>query len=102
MSTDRETSQLFDSDGAPYVRGSRTSLEAARAIIPNQGTEEWKVLNWLEVMGPSTDEQIQFELDMNPSTERPRRVKLVEKGLVRAAGIRKTRAGRKATIWEAV
>ncbi len=96
------TDQLFDSDGAPYVRGSQTSLEAARAIIPRRGTEEWRVLVQIHAKGPLTDEQIQDDLDMNPSTERPRRVKLVQKGLVRAAGIGKTKAGRKATLWGAL
>ncbi len=93
------TDQLFDSDGAPYVRSSQTSLEAARAIMPKQGTEEWKVLRWLDANGPLTDEQIQHDLGMNPSTERPRRVKLVQKDLVRACGTGKTKAGRKATLW---
>ncbi len=96
------TDQLFDSDGAPYVRGSATSLAAAQAIMPKQHTEEWKVLRCLDANGPMTDEEIQDELDMNPSTQRPRRIKLVEKGFVRACGIGKTKSGRKATLWEAI
>jgi len=48
----------------------------------------------------ATDEEIQTWLGMNPSTQRPRRVELVKKGLVVDSGkTRQTRSGRKATVW---
>jgi hypothetical protein len=48
----------------------------------------------------ATDEEIQFVVGMNPSTQRPRRIELVRMGLVRDSGTtRLTRAGRKATVW---
>ena len=47
-----------------------------------------------------TDEQIQMALEMNPSTQRPRRVELVEGGWIEDSGEkRRTRSGRRAVIW---
>jgi hypothetical protein len=48
-----------------------------------------------------TDEEQQAALAMNPSTQRPRRVELVRRGLVVEAGTRKTSSGRMATVWRA-
>ena len=48
----------------------------------------------------ATDQEIQDALSMDPSTERPRRVELVDDGLVRpAAAVRPTRSGRAAQVW---
>lgn len=48
----------------------------------------------------ATDEEIQETLNMNPSTERPRRGELEKSGLVINSGItRKTRSGRDAIVW---
>jgi hypothetical protein len=48
-----------------------------------------------------TDEELQDALGMNPNTQRPRRIELVERGLVRDSGrTRKTKSGRRATVWE--
>lgn len=47
-----------------------------------------------------TDEEIQTTLDMNPSTERPRRVELVEGGWVEDSGDKRlTRSRRKSVVW---
>jgi DNA-binding IclR family transcriptional regulator len=46
-----------------------------------------------------TDEEVQRRLDMNPSTQRPRRIELARRGLVVEAGTRKTVSGRMATVW---
>jgi predicted ArsR family transcriptional regulator len=50
---------------------------------------------------PSTDEEITNELEMNPSTVRPRRGELARRGLIVEAGTRRTSSGRMATIWKA-
>jgi transcription initiation factor IIE alpha subunit len=47
----------------------------------------------------ATDEEIAAGLEMNPSTQRPRRIELVRRGLVVEAGTRKTKSGRFATAW---
>jgi DNA-binding IclR family transcriptional regulator len=46
-----------------------------------------------------TDEEVQRRLDMNPSTQRPRRIELARRGLVVEAGTRRTASGRMATVW---
>ena len=85
----------------PYVFGSRTSQEAAVSIEPTAGTLRAKVLDYLR-KGRDTDEGIQFALNMNPSTERPRRIELQKAGLVVDSGDRWTTAsGRKAVVWRA-
>lgn len=47
-----------------------------------------------------TDEQIQQQLGMNPSTERPRRIELVDMGEIHDTGrTRETLSGRSAVVW---
>jgi predicted ArsR family transcriptional regulator len=48
-----------------------------------------------------TDEAIASELDINPSTERPRRIELLSDGLIEATGEAMTRSGRRAIAWGA-
>ena len=88
----------------PAQMHSATSIDAAERALPNAGTMRWRVLaqlkQWRSTGG--TDEELQRELGMDASTERPRRIELVEAGLVRDSGrVRKTRSGRNATVWEA-
>jgi len=91
-------------DRAPYVADSKTSKAAAEAIEPKMGTLRYKVLKYLrEHPQGATDEQMQIALAMNPSTQRPRRVELWDKGFVRKSGREGvTLSGRSADIWEAV
>ncbi len=86
----------------PYQRHSATSREAAELAVPLSGKYRLKVLLHLQSRGEegSTDEEMQLALEMNPSTQRPRRGELVTKGLVRDSGVRrKTRTGRAAVVW---
>lgn len=92
---------LFDRP-APSQRGSQTSMAAARSIEPQAGTLRGFVLDYLRGKGAlgATDEEIQVALHMNPSTQRPRRIELVAKGLVRdSQRTRPTTSGRMATVW---
>ncbi len=84
-----------------YQPHSRTSKDAARAIEATAETLRGRVYRFLEgTRAGATDEEMQDCLDMNPSTQRPRRVELVEKGLVRDSGkTRKTKSGRSAVVW---
>jgi predicted ArsR family transcriptional regulator len=85
-----------------YQPHSPTSAAAAIAIEPAAGTLRRRVLEVIRSK-PSTDEEIQDLLRMNPSTERPRRQELVQSGLVVDSGTtRKTRAGRAAVVWRCV
>lgn len=77
---------------------SDTSQAAAKQI--DAKTIRGRVLRFL-ARGSATDETMQRELRINPSTQRPRRVELVERGLVRDSGRRQqTSSGRKAIVWE--
>jgi hypothetical protein len=90
---------------APYVRTSVTSLEAAESIEPRTSVLQRSVLHFLKRRGAlgATDEEIQHALAMNPSTERPRRIELLHKGLiVEADATRKTTSGRRAAVWIAL
>ena len=86
----------------PFVRGSQTSKEAAKAIRPSAGTLSYIVLAFLFKRGEkgATDEEMQLSLRMNPSSQRPRRVELVQGRRVEDSGrVRRTRSGRKAVVW---
>lgn len=89
---------------------SPTSKAAAEAIEPKIGSLRRQVLDYLRHCGVSgaTDDEMQLPkelggLDMDPSTQRPRRIELVNTGWVRDSGKRrKTRSGRLAVVWEDV
>lgn len=77
-----------------------TSRAAARGIELRTGTHRWAILEflWLATDGQGgtialgggcTDLEIQQALNLNPSTERPRRGELVDAGLVVGVGTRK-------------
>lgn len=87
----------------PYQPHSETSREAAVQAEPKSHTQRHAVLRVIRSHGPCTDEFVQEILEMNPSTQRPRRIELVEGGLVRDSGrTAKTRSGRKAVLWESI
>jgi hypothetical protein len=87
-----------------YQKHSDTSRAAAHQIEADAATLRGEVYRGiLRVLGGRTDEELQIILDMNPSTERPRRVELVERGLVRDSGKRRrTLSKRWAVVWEVV
>jgi len=86
-----------------YQRHSATSKASAAAIEVTAETLRGRVYRYLLSYPPgigATDENIQDDLEMNPSSQRPRRVELVERGLVYDAGYTsKTKTGRAATVW---
>ena len=86
----------------PHQRHSVTSKCAAVAIASDSATLRESVrrhLVWCGITG-ATDEEIQNALGMNPSTQRPRRIELVKRGVVVDSGTtRKTTSGRSATVW---
>jgi hypothetical protein len=92
----------------PYLAAqmhSQPSIAAAEAALPNAGTLRRRVYDQLRQWHATggTDEDLQIGLGMDPSTQRPRRIELVNAGLVRDSGrTRKTRSGRRATVWVAV
>jgi hypothetical protein len=89
---------------APYQPHSITSLAAADRLS-DATTKLKQVSAFISQRGSdgATDEEIQHALYMNPSTQRPRRVGLVDDGSVRDSGrTRKTRSGRQAVVWVSV
>jgi hypothetical protein len=84
------------------VEDSGTSKDAARKIERPRTALRIRVYEFIAQSGGVTDEEIQIALDMNPSTERPRRVELVEANLVRDSSTRRrTKSGRWAVVWTA-
>lgn len=84
---------------------SRTSYLAAVSIAPSAGTLRAEVYSCLMRAGLSgmTDEELCDALRMGGSTERPRRVELVDGGWVVDSRARRfVRSGRLAVVWRAV
>jgi len=91
--------------GAPYTKGSITSMEAAEAIADVAGRLRRQVYQYIVSCGASgtTDDAAEVALDMKHTTYTARRGELVKRGLVADSGHKaKTRSGRRATIWVAV
>ena len=87
-----------------YQSHSETSRASAHAIESHAATLRGKVYRWLLGAGQrgATDEEMQLELNLNPSTQRPRRVELVERRLVINSGLcRRTKSARLAVVWTA-
>lgn len=78
-----------------------TAKRAAASIsLKNKQAAHWRILMALYNVA-MTDEDMQKELEMNPNTQRPRRVELVEKGWVEPYHHTKfTESGREAMLWE--
>jgi hypothetical protein len=84
-----------------YAGKQDTSYAASVYMAPRVGTVRQQVLDDLKRHGPATDPEIQARMRMEPNTERPRRVELVEGGFVRDSGQRKRHHGKEHIIWEA-
>jgi transcription initiation factor IIE alpha subunit len=88
---------------APAVRGSVTSAAAADSLAPAtlnaMQRRVYDLLVWRGETG-ATDEEIANELEMNPSTVRPRRIELARRGMIVESGsTRRTASGRMAVVW---
>jgi hypothetical protein len=87
---------------APAQQHSRTSMAAADSMDGDRlNSLQRSVVAFLLARGDhgATDEEMQLGIPMPPSTQRPRRIELVRRGLVVEAGTRKARSGRFATAW---
>ena len=82
-----------------------TSFDAAKAIEPKAGTLRAKLLDELRHFPEIglTDQEMQDLTNMDPSTQRPRRIELHKAGLIEDSGkTRATASGRQAVVWVAV
>ncbi len=89
-------------DAPPSIRSSSTSRYAAGRIARVSCKMVARVLGALRDAGRfgMTDEELQIHLSMPGNSERPRRIHLVEKGLVVDSGnLRPTASGRQAVVW---
>ena len=79
-----------------------TSHLAAIEIKGISGIQRRQVYDCLILHGGMTDAEIQSTLGLDPSSERPRRVELVDSGHVMDSGkTRATASGRQAVVWVA-
>lgn len=88
-----------------YIKDSQASKDAAQGIAPRAGTLRDMVHKALATAGPEgmTDEQIGSATGLKGNTVRPRRVELVELGVVcKTKRRRKLVSGNTATVWVAV
>ena len=94
---------LFDRDESPpAVCSSRPGKAMKKKRKRGKKELDARILAQLVGCGASgsTDEEMQFALSVPGNSQRPRRVELVRKGIVRDSGqTRPTRAGGKATVW---
>lgn len=82
----------------PHSSTSQAAGESIGAVSGSLRRAVYEFIRGCAELG-ATDEEIQEGLPMPSSTQRPRRVELVNAGMVYAAGERKTRSGRMATVW---
>jgi hypothetical protein len=87
----------------PGQRHSGTSRAAAALQTPAKLTgDRLRIFAYLKSRPDgATDEEIAAALAMGENTERPRRVELQKIGMIRLAGTRATKSGRKANVWKA-
>lgn len=104
-----EQAATADHPGKVRTDAPETSRAAARAITLKTGSIRWLILEFLWIAesgqggviplgGGCTDLEIQQALNINPSTERPRRGELVDAGLLQPLGTRSHR-GSDWTVW---
>lgn len=86
-----------DRDGKVRSDAPATSRAAATRLL-RSGTHRFRVLEAL-AWSPLTDYELQTRLNMDPSTERPRRGELVDAGYIVETGQTRYHRGRDWTIW---
>ena len=101
MSSDGAPPPAGDSYGGPFPRHSDTSKAAAAAL---RGSQTLRALVYKAIASSGghgmTDSEVQAHLGLSGSTQRPRRVRLVELGFVRDSGNRRaSKTGRLCTVW---
>lgn len=97
-----EAQQAAQAD-PPYQYHSITSVDAAHTIKPTAANLRQMVYEYIVEHGPVTDQRIQEDLDMDPSTQRPRRRELQQAGRVKVLDrLGVTESGRSAQRWVVV
>ena len=89
---------IFD---VPPHQATDTSRDAAISMSGKTANLRDLVLKTLREEA-LTDEQIAERTGLAPNTARPRRVELLQRGLIEEAGKAVTKSGRKASLWMAI
>lgn len=82
-----------------------TQVEAAARVAPKTPTQRQRVHTFIGSRGPmgATDEEIGYALNLSQNSVRPRRLELVEAGLVKDSERRRnTVGGNPAIVWVVV
>ena len=88
----------------PAQRHSETSKAAAEAIKSRVARDRARILAEIKRSGDlgRTDGEMQEQLAMNGSSQRPRRIELLDDGFIRDSGrTRKSASGRPCVVWVA-
>lgn len=88
-------------DYVPYVKSSETSKASADTMGGVKSIRA-RIFEYFALEGElgATDDEVQRLLDIDPSTQRPRRIELARDRLIEDSGFRRqTRAGRAAVVW---
>ncbi len=87
---------------APFQKHSATSAKAAAKIEKHIGPMHRRILELLAKYPDGlTDDAMQTLLEMNPSTQRPRRIELASYGrIIPTDTTQLTRSGRAAQVWK--
>lgn len=86
-------------------RRQSTSAEAYESIRPHLNAQEKQVMDEFDAWSKTkwiglTDEECQGVTGLSPSSQRPRRIALVDAGRLKDSGLtRKTSSGRSAIVW---
>ena len=87
-------------EAPPFVHQVETSRQAGQSIAPVAGTLRARVLDIIAATSEGlTDEEGCARSGIGASTWRPRRVELLEAGLVKKTGIRLGKSGRLMSVW---
>lgn len=90
-------------EGAPARTESDTSVAAAQEIQPHSETLRERVLGYVRGRKGATCDEVEVALAMSHQTASARIRELVKLGQLHDSwSARKTRSGRKATVWRAV
>ena len=88
---------------APFQKHSATSRAAAQHAQPRAQNLRDKALGIFRThgapLGGLTDEELITIMRLPANTVRPRRVELMQAGLIKQVGTRKTASGRSAVVW---
>jgi len=98
--TEDQASELVDKM-PPFVRGSNTSYSAAQFVRSEAPNMRVAVLGFIRLMGShgATDEEVENALGFKHQTASARRNELMNMGLIKKAGTRKTESGCSADVW---